>query len=333
MPVIEMRGVSKIFEYYKKEAGLKNSLKNLFHREKLFKKAVDNFSFTADTGEILGFLGPNGAGKTTTLKLLSGILYPTEGEAAVMGHVPWKREKEFKRNIAVVMAQKTQLWWDLPANESILLNRYIYDLPEADYRKNLDRLTDLFKVRDLLQVQVRRLSLGERMKFEIIASLIHNPKVIFLDEPTIGLDVAAQRDMRDFIREYNREYGATIILTSHYMQDIENLCSRVVIINEGAKVYDGLLRDMKKSAVRIINFRFPNAAAAGGIQEIEKLGLLTAGQDGAYRLEVGEENVKKVFVHLVEQYDICDFSIQDQPIENRIMDIYREGKRQNDEVR
>ncbi|MDR0731248.1 MAG: ATP-binding cassette domain-containing protein, partial [Treponema sp.] len=177
-------------------------------------KAVDTFSFNVEEGEILGFLGPNGAGKTTTLKLLSGIIYPTEGDAAVMGYVPWKREKEFKRNIAVVMAQKTQLWWDLPANESILLNRYIYDLSEAEYRKNLDRLTDLFNVGDLLPVQVRRLSLGERMKFEIIASLVHNPKVIFLDEPTIGLDVAAQRDMRNFIREYNRKYRTAVYRNS-----------------------------------------------------------------------------------------------------------------------
>jgi ABC-2 type transport system ATP-binding protein len=328
MPVIEVKDLSKSFEYYKKEAGLKNSLKNLFHREKLLKKAVDNFSFVVEAGEIMGFLGPNGAGKTTTLKLLSGIIYPTEGEASVMGYVPWKRENEFKKNIAVVMAQKTQLWWDLPANESILLNRYIYNLPEAEYRKNLERLTALFKVGDLLPVQVRRLSLGERMKFEIIASLIHNPKVIFLDEPTIGLDVTAQRDMRNFIREYNREYRATIILTSHYMQDIENLCNRVVVINEGAKVYDGPLRDIKKSTTRIINFRFPETAADAEIQDVEKLGSLTINQDGSYRLVVDEEKVKKVFVYLVEKYDICDFSIQEQPIENRIMDMYRERKLQ-----
>jgi ABC-2 type transport system ATP-binding protein len=326
--VIEMKEVSKVFEYYKKETGLKNSLKNLFFREKLFKKAVDNFSFQVEEGEILGFLGPNGAGKTTTLKLLSGIIYPTSGEARVMGFVPWKRENEFKRNIAVVMAQKTQLWWDLPANESILLNRYIYDVSEADYKRNLGRLVELFHVEELLSVQVRRLSLGERMKFEIIASLIHNPKVIFLDEPTIGLDVSAQKDMRNFIREYNREYNATIILTSHYMQDIENLCSRVVIINEGAKVYDGFLRDIKKSATRIINFRFASPVSAAEIKNIETMGVMSINSDESCTLEVPDGDVKKVFGLLVEKYDLSDFSIKDQPIENRIMDIYNERKRQ-----
>jgi ABC-2 type transport system ATP-binding protein len=323
-----MKEVSKVFEYYKKETGLKNSLKNLFFREKLYKKAVDTFSFHVEEGEILGFLGPNGAGKTTTLKLLSGIIYPTSGQAVVMGFVPWKREKEFKKNIAVVMAQKTQLWWDLPANESILLNRYIYDVSEPDYKRNLSRLVELFHVEELLSVLVRRLSLGERMKFEIIASLIHNPRVIFLDEPTIGLDVTAQRDMRNFIREYNREYKATIILTSHYMQDIEDLCNRVVIINEGAKVYDGLLRDIKKSTTRIINFRFSSPVSAIELHDIETLGAMTKNNDESYNLEVAEGEVKKVFGCLMEKYDISDFSIKDQPIENRIMDIYNERKRQ-----
>jgi ABC-2 type transport system ATP-binding protein len=321
MTVLEMNGVSKTFEYYKKEVGLKNSLKNLFRREKLYKKAVDNFSFTVEEGEILGFLGPNGAGKTTTLKLLSGILYPSDGDALVMGHIPWKREKEFKKKIAVVMAQKTQLWPDLPANESILLNRYIYDLSEADYKQNLNRLVELFHVEELLSVQVRRLSLGERMKFEIITSLIHNPRLIFLDEPTIGLDVVAQRDMRNFIYEYNRENKATIILTSHYMQDIENLCKRVVIINKGVKVYDGFLRDLKTSDIKIINFRLPPDSFSA---EIESMGCLTKVADGSFDLHAKNDEVKKILIRLIERYNISDFSVKEEPIENKIMAIYNE---------
>ena len=200
MEIIRVDNLSKSFSYYKKEIGLKSSFKNLLHREKLTRDAVRGISFELQEGEIVGFLGPNGAGKTTSLKMLSGILFPTGGTASVMGYVPWERKKEFKKSFSIVMGQKSQLWWDLPANESLHLNKYIYEIPDRDYSRTLEELSELLDVKDLLKVQVRRLSLGERMKMELIASLIHKPKVMFLDEPTIGLDIVSQKRIREFIR-------------------------------------------------------------------------------------------------------------------------------------
>ena len=236
--MIKVENLSKSFSYYKKEVGIKNSVKNLFHRERLIKNAVNNISFEIEEGEVVGFLGPNGAGKTTTLKMLSGILYPTSGNATVMGYVPWERKKEFKMNFSIVMGQKNQLWWDLPACESLHLNKYIYELDDKAFQSTLDELVELLDVKDLLNVQVRRLSLGERMKLEIIAALIHKPKVILLDEPTIGLDIISQKKIREFLKYYNTQTKTTIILTSHYMNDIEDMCKRSIIINQGSVVYD-----------------------------------------------------------------------------------------------
>src|SRR5512145_1284866 len=237
--IIRANHLSKSFDYYKKELGLKNSVKNLFFRKKLTKAAVSDISFEIDEGEMVGFLGPNGAGKTTTLKMLSGILHPTSGEASVIGYTPWERKKAFKMQFAIVMGQKNQLWWDLPANESLYLNKCIYEVDDRDYRFTLDELTELLDVKDLLNVQVRRLSLGGRMKMELVAALLHKPRLIFLDEPTIGLDIISQKKIREFFKYYNQQKKATVILTSHYMEDVEDLCKRVVIINEGQIVFDG----------------------------------------------------------------------------------------------
>jgi ABC-2 type transport system ATP-binding protein len=218
MATISVKGLSKYYQVHQKEPGLSGSIKSLFNRKYYDVKAVDDISFEIGEGELVGFIGPNGAGKTTTLKTLSGLLYPTQGEVSVLGYTPWKRQAEFQKQFALVMGQKNQLWWDLPAIESFILNKEIYEVPKAQYEQTLEELSTLLDVKALLKVQVRKLSLGERMKMELIAALIHSPKVLFLDEPTIGLDVVAQKKMRDFVKAYNLKYKATIILTSHYME-------------------------------------------------------------------------------------------------------------------
>lgn len=239
MPIIEASHLSREFEYYEKETGLKGSIRNLFKREKKIRQAVTDVSFTIEPGEMVGFIGPNGAGKTTTLKMLSGILYPSAGSASVNGYVPWERKDEFKRSFSLVAGQKSQLWMDLPASDSLYLNKCIYEIPDDVYKKTVDELSDTLDVRRLLKVQVRRLSLGERMKMELIAALLHHPAVIFLDEPTIGLDILSQQSIRDYLKEYNRTSGATMVLTSHYIKDIEEMCRHTIVINHGQKVFDG----------------------------------------------------------------------------------------------
>jgi ABC-2 type transport system ATP-binding protein len=231
--MIKVDNLCKIYSYKKK-------------REKI---AVDKISFQIDDGEIVGFLGPNGAGKTTTLKMLSGIMFPTDGQAEVSGYVPWEGNNEFKRNISIVLGQKNQLWWDLPANESLYLNKCIYDISDKDYNKTLDELSELLEVKELLDVQVRNLSLGERMKMELLAALLHKPKVIFLDEPTIGLDLIAQKKIRDFLKYYNMQEKITIMLTSHYLEDIKALCQRTIVINNGSLVYDGKIESMSEGDI------------------------------------------------------------------------------------
>ena len=244
MSIISVNHLSKTYDYYKKPAGLMNSIKSLFHREKLFTEAVKNIDFTIEEGELVGFLGPNGAGKTTTLKMLSGILYPTSGEASVLGYTPWKRQPIFQKQFALVMGQKNQLWWDLPAMESFILNKEIYEVQDTQFRETLDELTTLLDIANILDVPVRKLSLGQRMKCELAAALLHSPKVLFLDEPTIGLDVVSRNNIREFLKRYNREKKVTIILTSHYMEDVEALCERVIIINFGTSIYDGSLKEL-----------------------------------------------------------------------------------------
>lgn len=246
MADIEVKNLSRIYEYYRKQQGLLGSLTSLFYREKLYAEAVKNISFSIDSGEIVGFLGPNGAGKTTTLKMLSGILHPTSGQVNVLGHVPAEREKKYQKQFALVMGQKNQLIQDLPAIETFTVNKEIYEIADEEFKENLDELIELFGIKDILDVQVRKLSLGQRMKCELVAALLHKPKVLFLDEPTIGLDVVAQKNIRDFIRKYNQEKKTTIILTSHYMEDIKELCERVIIINLGKIIYDGKLDDLIK---------------------------------------------------------------------------------------
>lgn len=322
MAGIQVSGLSKQFFYSKKEVGMKNSFKKLFHSEKEMKEAVKDLSFEVEQGEIVGFLGPNGAGKTTTLKMLSGILFPTSGKASVLGYTPWERKNEFKRQISIVLGQKNQLWWDLPANESLYLNKCIYKISDQDYNKILDELCEILDVKELLKVQVRELSLGERMKMELIAALLHQPKVLFLDEPTIGLDLIAQKKIREFLKIYNEKQKTTILLTSHYMDDIEDLCNRTIVINHGMLVYDASIHDIneKLNNRKILSFQFNENS---DWSSLEKFGVLKKVNEFEVQLEVGREELQDVASYILKQYNVKDFNVMDIPLEESIEKIYR----------
>lgn len=321
---IEVHSLTKTFEYYKKEEGLKGSIKNFFHREKLIKESVKNISFNIKEGEFVGFLGPNGAGKTTTLKMLSGILFPTSGEIDILGYKPWQRKDDFKRQFSIIMGQKNQLWWDLPAKESLYLNKCIYGISDEEYKKTLDSLTELLNVKDIMDIQVRRLSLGERMKLELIAALLHRPKIIFLDEPTIGLDMVSQKNIRNFLKYYNKQYKATILLTSHYMKDIEDLCSRIIVINEGSIVYDGENDGINAlySNRKIVTLRFSDEIDSKGKNELEKLGKLRKFDKLEAEIEVEKDNIKEFVFKVMNVLFINDFSISNIPLEEGLERLY-----------
>lgn len=322
MAGIQVSGLSKQFFYSKKEVGMKNSFKKLFHSEKEMKEAVKDLSFEVEQGEIVGFLGPNGAGKTTTLKMLSGILFPTSGKASVLGYTPWERKNEFKRQISIVLGQKNQLWWDLPANESLYLNKCIYKISDQDYNKILDELCEILDVKELLKVQVRELSLGERMKMELIAALLHQPKVLFLDEPTIGLDLIAQKKIREFLKIYNEKQKTTILLTSHYMDDIEDLCNRTIVINHGMLVYDASIHDIneKLNNRKILSFQFNENS---DWSSLERFGVIKKVNEFEVQLEVGREELQDVASYILKQYNVKDFNVMDIPLEESIEKIYR----------
>lgn len=319
--LIHVENLSKSFDYYKKELGVKNSLKNLVKRQKLVKEAVKDISFDIEEGEIVGFLGPNGAGKTTTIKMLSGILYPTGGTAQVMGYVPWERKVEFKKQFSVVMGQKNQLWWDLPAIESFYLNKCIYELEDKTYNNTLEELTELLDVKDLLNVQVRRLSLGERMKMELIAALIHQPKVIYLDEPTIGLDLLSQKNIRKFLKYYNQQNHTTILLTSHYMNDIEELCNRTIIINDGTLVFDD---EISKLNTDMSNCKILKLQMSERTEEavFEPFGKIRSSDGYQVELEVKKDKVKECAKIILSDFNVLDFNIDDVPIEESIEAIF-----------
>ena len=323
MPVIEVKKLNKTYEYYKKQPGLLASVKGLFKREKLFTEAVKDISFDIKEGEFVGFLGPNGAGKTTTLKMLSGILHPTSGEVKVLGYVPHKRQKEYQRQFALVMGQKNQLWWDLPAMESFILNKEIYEIPDKAFKENLDELVELLDIKDILDVQVRKLSLGQRMKCELVAALLHKPRVLFLDEPTIGLDVIAQKNIRDFLKKYNKEKKTTIILTSHYMDDIRELCERVIIIDHGNMAYDGDLDSLikKHAPHKILNVTFDDA-----VQEdaVKKFGTIKNYNPYSVSFEVDREKIKDVAKDILSSdLPVDDILIDEVDIDDVIRKIFK----------
>ena len=318
-PAIHIRDLCKTYVVSEREAGVIAALQSLVHRHTAETPAVDGISFDLAPGEIVGFLGPNGAGKTTTLKMLSGLLYPTAGEVTVLGYVPWKRDKAFLRQITLVMGQRNQLVWDIPALDSFELNRAIYRVPTADYRRTLDELTELLDLGPLLRKPVRNLSLGERMKCEIAAALLHRPQVVFLDEPTIGLDVTMQRRIRAFIAEYNRRYGATVLLTSHYMADVEALCRRVIVIHHGRLLFDGDLADLVQrfTAHRTIEVQLGDCQA-----DLRAYGEVMSCEDGHFTLRVPKAETAQVTERLLADLPVIDLLVEDSPIEEVIERVF-----------
>ncbi len=307
--IIRTKNLNKTYRTFQRQPGLWNSLKNLVIRHYNYKTAVSGIDLEINKGEFVGFLGPNGAGKTTTLKMLSGILYPTEGQAEVAGYVPWRRQAAFQKQMSIIMGQKNQLWFDLPAADSFNLLTDIYDLDPGQAAGTVKELASLLGVTEYLNVQVRRLSLGERMKMELIAALIHRPKVLFLDEPTIGLDVVSQKSIRDFLKRYNREEKVTILLTSHYMEDIVALCQRVIIIDQGSIKYDSSLSDLlaKYQTERTIRLNFDRPVQRSALA---KLGQLSEFKDEEAVLIVPADKSLEIVKKLLEETPIKDFSFQ-----------------------
>jgi ABC-2 type transport system ATP-binding protein len=323
MPVIEVKGLTKTFRTYKKQPGFSGAIKGLFHRQYEQTVAVKDVSFNIEPGELVGFLGPNGAGKTTTLKMLAGLLYPTNGAAQVLGYVPWQRDDGYRRQFALLLGQKNQLWWDLPARESLELNAKIYGIPEHVLERTVAEMTDLLAVRDKLNVAVRELSLGERMKMELIASLLHRPKVLFLDEPTIGLDVVSQKTVREFLREHNAKQKTTILLTSHYMTDIQELCERVIIIDKGSISFDGRLSEVvdRFADFKLITIQC-EGGAKGSAEGLNKYGEVIDQHPGNITLKVKRDRVIPVCKALLDELPVTDIDIQEVPIEEVIRKIF-----------
>ena len=323
--MIEVENLSRVFRTYKKQPGFWGGVKGLVKRDFEETRAADNVSFNINEGELVGFLGPNGAGKTTTLKMLSGLIYPTSGRARVAGFDPTKRENEYRRIFALVLGQKNQLWWDLPAIESFFLLRAIYGLDQKVFKAALDELVTLLGVEPKLNVMVRELSLGERMKMELIAALLHRPRVLFLDEPTIGLDVISQKAVREFLRDYNRRHKTTILLTSHYMADISSLCERVIVIDHGKKIYDGGLDRIAGAggSQRIIKFKPRQGALPAGWTPTH--GTMKVGDDAEVLLHVPSEHVVTVCQQVLGLGDVDDLTIQDVPLEDIITELFQRG--------
>jgi len=321
-PAIVADNLTRVFSTYRKAEGLLGSLRSFVRREFSTKTAVDAVSFRIERGELVGFLGPNGAGKTTTLKLLSGILHPTGGTATVLGHAPWRREPDFQRRISIVMGQKNQLWWDLPAMDSFLLNRDIYQISERDFRARLDELTALFGLEDLTSQPLRKLSLGERMKCELVGSLLHGPEVLFLDEPTIGLDVVTQKRLREFVGEYSQRTGVTTILTSHYMRDVEELCKRAIIIDHGRIMYDGALRELvqKHATHKLIEVQFTQNVAT---ETCERFGEVAECDGLRATLRVARDRVPQVAQSLLRELPVDDISIMETSAEEVVRGLFQ----------
>lgn len=333
--MIEVENLTRVFRTYKKQPGFWGGVKGLVKRDFEETRAADHVSFSIREGEFVGFLGPNGAGKTTTLKMLSGLIYPTSGAARVAGFDPSRRENAYRRLFALVLGQKNQLWWDLPALESFYLLRAIYGLDQKEWQATLDELVSLLNVSHKLNVQVRELSLGERMKMELIAALLHRPRVLFLDEPTIGLDVVSQKNVRDFLRDHSRRHKTTILLTSHYMADISQLCERVIVIDHGKKIYDGDLDQISGAGARqrIIKFKprpgLSGEAAAFPPDWKPLHGECKVCEDGEIVLHVPSEHVTAVCSQILAQGAVDDITIQDVPLEDIISEIFSRGAKRS----
>jgi ABC-2 type transport system ATP-binding protein len=320
--VIRVRGLCKHFKVHRRPPGLWPAVRSLFRREYELVRAVDGVDFTIEAGERVGFLGPNGAGKTTTLKVLSGLLHPSAGEVEVDGFEPRRRAREFLSRITLVMGQKQQLIWDLPPNETYALNRAIFDISESRFRENLATLSELLDIGDLSNKPTRQLSLGERMKCELVAALLHRPGVLFLDEPTIGLDVAMQAAVRGFIRDYNQRHGATVLLTSHYMDDVTALCSRVIIIDHGRIIHDGDLNGLVKAVQpdKLVSF---SARTPMPRDTLERMGLVLSDEGGRIALQVARDRLRDVVSQILESAETDDLSVEDPPLEDVLRQLFK----------
>ena len=326
MSVIQIRDLKKSYRVYQKKEGLLASVRGLFDREYRDVEAVRGIDLDVEPGEFVAFLGPNGAGKTTTLKLLSGVISPTSGDAQVMGFVPWQRANEYRRRFALVMGQKNQLWWDLPAAESFRLHQQIYRIPTADFDRTVEELGELLDVKRLMNQPVRELSLGERMKMELTAALLHSPEVLFLDEPTIGLDVVAQHNIQQFLKQYQQRRETTILLTSHYMKDVAALCRRVVIIAQGQIMYDGSLAGIvdRFSGHKVLTLQLAEGDMPGGQapSDVTRFGEVLEVEPPKVKLKVQRDVIADVLATVLDRYAIADVSVEDPPLEEVIAEMF-----------
>ncbi|MBT4174707.1 ATP-binding cassette domain-containing protein [archaeon] len=327
MNAITVKNLKKVYRTHKRGKGMWNAVVSLFNRKYENKHALKGVSFEVEEGEVLGLIGPNGAGKSTTIKALSGILHPTSGDVKVIGYVPWKDRVKYVKHLGVVLGQKEQLWWDLPAIDTFYMNREVYQIPNNKFKRRLNYMVKLLDVKEVINSPVRDLSLGERMKCKLIAALLHSPKVVFLDEPTIGLDIIARDRLRDFVKEVNQKEGTTFIVTTHDMQDIEKLCKRIVIINHGVIVYDGLLEKLKSTILnnKIIDVKFETKVKGFRLKGCKLL------EKGDYNFVIEADTkvtkIKKVIDYLLLNYEVADINITDPPIEEIIQRIYKEKKK------
>ena len=319
LPVIHVADLRKAFVVPVREAGLNAAMRSLFRRKTREVQAVDGIGFDIEAGEIVGFLGPNGAGKTTTLKMLSGLLYPTSGEASVLGHIPFRREREFLRRITLVMGNRNQLQWDIPALDSFELNQAIYRIPYDQFVRARDEFIELLELQDLVNKPIRNLSLGERMKMEIVGALLHRPQVLFLDEPTIGLDVTMQKRIRAFIAEYNRRHGATVLLTSHYMADVQALCRRVIVIHHGRILFDGNLSALSG---RFAAYKTIGVVLEDGSADLSSYGEVMHHDGDRTTLRVPKDETSRVTARLLSEHSVLDLTIEDPPIEDVIESVF-----------
>ena len=324
MPIIEATELTKTYRVFQKQEGLLGAFRGLFHREYREVSAVDRISFRIEPGEMVAFLGPNGAGKTTTLKMLSGLIYPSGGEARVLDFVPWQRADAFRRQFALVMGQKNQLWWDLPAGDSFQLHREIYSIPPGDFARTLGELTDLLGVGKLTRQAVRELSLGERMKMELIAALLHSPRLLLLDEPTIGLDVVAQAAIQKCLRDYHTQRGVTMLLTSHYMRDVEALCERVLVINHGQLAYDGPLSGVieRFSESKLVKLQFEVAAP----DDLGQFGEVVRHEGPFADIKIERARVAEALAAILDRHALADVSVEDPPLEEVIARVFEEAQ-------
>jgi ABC-2 type transport system ATP-binding protein len=326
MPIIAVENLTKVYRVYQKHEGFGAALRGLFRREYKHVRAVDGISFAIDEGEMVGFLGPNGAGKTTTLKMLSGLIYPTSGSARVMDFVPWERANAFRRQFALVMGQRNQLWWDLPAGESFRLHREMYAIPPEQFDRVLGEMTELLGVGKLINQPVRELSLGERMKMELIAAMLHSPRVILLDEPTIGLDVVAQANIQQCLQELNERKRTTVLLTSHYMKDVEALCRRIIVINQGRIIYDGLLSGIieRFGGHKIVRMQMAPGQPMPEAKQLDGMAKLVDTKPPIASLRVDRNRVPEVLGTLLARFTLADVSVEDPPLEEVIGEVFKQ---------